>query len=463
MAEKSLNELPRQLRGLYERGHDALVRDTYDYAIELLYQVLQQEPGAYEVRKQLRIAQVKKAGSGSGFFKKMLSSATSSPAVAKAQLALRKNPAEALQVAEQVLNTDPLNNPAHRVVVEAADALEMPHTAVMSLEVLNRNAPADKNVAIRYARALAGLGESGRGERILSDLYRANPSDNDLSQALKDMSARKTLDEGGYEALADGTGSYRDILRNEEEAKTLEQENRSVKAEDTSERLIREYETRLKTDPSNYKLLKDLAELHTQRQEFDVAISYYERIRATGVNDPTLDKAISDTQIRKLDFQITQLDPNTNDHEETLARLQTEKQAYQLSEAQKRVERFPTDLQFRFELGQLYFQFGKFGEAIQEFQKSESNSHRRLASMNLLAQCFAKRKMFDMAARKLQSAIKEKVLFDDEKKELIYNLGCVYESMTKKEEAVDQFKLIYEVDIGYRDVAAKVDAFYAGQ
>jgi hypothetical protein len=83
--------------------------------------------------------------------------------------------------------------------------------------------------------------------------------------------------------------------------------------------------------------------------------------------------------------------------------------------------------------------------------------------MNLLAQCFAKRKMFDMAARKLQSAIKEKVLFDDEKKELIYNLGCVYESMTKKEEAVDQFKLIYEVDIGYRDVAAKVDAFYAGQ
>jgi tetratricopeptide (TPR) repeat protein len=83
--------------------------------------------------------------------------------------------------------------------------------------------------------------------------------------------------------------------------------------------------------------------------------------------------------------------------------------------------------------------------------------------MGCLAQCFAKRKMFDLAARTLQSAIKEKLVFDDEKKDLIYNLGCVFEGMGKKEEAVEQFKQIYETDIGYKDVAAKVDAFYAGQ
>jgi hypothetical protein len=46
---------------------------------------------------------------------------------------------------------------------------------------------------------------------------------------------------------------------------------------------------------------------------------------------------------------------------------------------------------------------------------------------------------------------------------LIYNLGTVLEAMEKKEEAIEQFKQIYEADIGYRDVAAKVDAYYAGQ
>ena len=71
--------------------------------------------------------------------------------------------------------------------------------------------------------------------------------------------------------------------------------------------------------------------------------------------------------------------------------------------------------------------------------------------------------MNDLAARKFQDAIKEKPVFDDEKKELVYNLGCVLEKMNKADEAIEQFKLIYEIDIGYRDVAAKVDAYYSGR
>ncbi len=463
MAEKSVGELSRDLRGLYTRGHDALVRDNFDYAIDLFTQILQRDPAFHEIRKELRTAQSGKAGSGGGFFKRFIGTASSSPMVAKAQMALRKDPAEALHTVEQVLNSDPNNMHAHRIAVEAAITLGMPHTALMSLEVLHRQAPKDKHVAVQFANVLADLGESVRGERILAELYHANPGDNDLAQALKNISARKTLDEGGYEALADGSGSYRDILRNEAEAVTLEQENRQVKTEDTTEKLITQYEARLKTEPANLKVLRDLAELYTQKKAFDTALGYYERMRAVGSSDPTLDRSISDTRVRKLEFQISLLDPNTNDYLETQARLQAEKQSFQLAESQKRVERFPTDLQFRFELGQLCFQLGKYSEAIQEFQKSQGNPHRRIASMNYLAQCFAKRRMFDMAAKTLQSAIKEKPVLDDEKKELIYGLGCVLEQMSKKEEAIEQFKLIYEVDIGYKDVAAKVDAYYSGQ
>jgi tetratricopeptide (TPR) repeat protein len=83
--------------------------------------------------------------------------------------------------------------------------------------------------------------------------------------------------------------------------------------------------------------------------------------------------------------------------------------------------------------------------------------------MGYLGQCFARRGMNDMAARKLQDAIKEKPIFDEEKKELVYQLGSVLEKMNKREEAIEQFKAIYEIDIGYKDVAAKVDAYYAGQ
>ncbi len=463
MAEKSLNDLSRELRMLFTKGNDAMHRDNFDYAIDLFNQVLAREPGLFECRKALRTAQMRKASGGSSFFKKMLSGAGSQPLLAKGHLVLSKDPVEAMKIAEQVLNSDPLNSGAHKLIAEAATALSLPKTAVMSLEILTANSPKDRDLAIKCANALADAGEVSKAEKILSDLYRSYPTDQELGQALKDISARKTLDEGGYDSLADGTGSYRDILKDKEEAVSLEQQNRQVKSEDVAERLINEYETRLRTEPKNIKLLRSLAELYTQKNEFDRALGYYDQIKASEVGgDASLDRSIAETVGRKYDFQISQLDSTAPDYAEKVAALQAEKQAYQVAECQKRVERFPTDLQIRFEMGQLYFQAGKIGEAIQEFQKAQGNPHRHVAALNYLAQCFAKRRMYELATRTLQNALKEKLVFDDEKKDLIYNLGSVLESMGRKDEAIKQLELIYEVDVGYRDVAAKVDAFYAG-
>jgi tetratricopeptide (TPR) repeat protein len=463
MAEKTLNDLTRDLRVLFTRGHDALQRENFDYAIDLFNQVLAREPGLYECRRELRAAQFRKAGGGGGFMKRMWSNASSSPLVARGEVTLRKDPAEALQIAEQILGSDPNNSAAHRLIVRAAAALEMPRTAVLSLELLYHNSPKDKEVAIQLANGLANTGEVKRAEQILTNLQSNFPGDNDVAQALKNISARNTMDEGGYDTLAEGSGSYRDILRNKEEAVSLEQEHRVEKSEDVTQRLINEYESRLKTEANNLKLVRSLAELYAQRKQFDKSLAYYERLKSSDMgNDASLDRSIAETVIHKYEHQISQLDPNAEDYSDRVAVLEAEKQAYQLAECQKRAERFPNDLQIRFELGQLYFQAGKISEAIAEFQKSQNNPHRRVASLNYLAQCFAKRKMYDMAARTLQSAIKDKPVLDEEKKDLVYNLGSVFESMGKKEEAVEQFKIIYEVDIGYKDVAAKVEGYYSG-
>jgi tetratricopeptide (TPR) repeat protein len=464
MAEKTLNDLTRDLRVLFTKGHDALQRDNYDYAVSLFSQVLAREPGLYECRRELRAAQFRKTGGGGGFMKTMWSNASSAPLLTKGEVALRRDPGEALQIAEQILNGDPNNSGAHRLIVKAAIALEMPHTAVLSLELLYHNSPKDKEIAIQLANALANTGEVKRGEQVLTNLQANMPGDNDVAQALKDISARNTMDEGGYDSLADGAGSYRDILKNKDEAVILEQQNRVEKSEDVTDRLIKEYETRLRTEAGNLKLIRSLAELYTQKKQFDQALAYYERLKSSELgSDASLDGAIAETIKRKYDFQISQLDSTAPDYADKAAVLEAEKQAYELGECQKRVDRFPTDLQLRFELGQLYFRAGKISEAIAEFQKSQNNPHRRVPSLNYLAQSFAKRKMYDMAAKMFQNAIKEKPVLDEEKKDLIYNLGSVLESMGKKDEAIEQFKIIYEVDIGFKDVGAKVEKYYSGQ
>jgi hypothetical protein len=66
-----------------------------------------------------------------------------------------------------------------------------------------------------------------------------------------------------------------------------------------------------------------------------------------------------------------------------------------------------------------------------------------------------------MAAGSFESALEAKELFDDEKKELLYEYGVALEKMGEAEKSITQFKKIYEKDIGFRDVEQRVDDYYA--
>lgn len=465
MAEKSLREVPRDLREAYEKGLAALQRDNLDYALAFFTQALGREPAFYDCREALRAAQFKKSGGGGGFFKKALGGLSSSPLVAKAQLTLRTNPLDAINACEQILNSDPTNVGAHKVLAEAALAADLPKTAALSLKIALKNSPRDREITMLLGDALATAGQIDEAESVLGDYLRAKPLDAEVAQRLKNLSARRTMDEGGYEKVATGEASYRDLLKDKEQAVTLEQEKREVKSEDVAARLLRENEARLAREPGNLKLLRDTAGLHAQRDDFDRALEYLNRAAATteGGADPSLERLISETTLKRLDHLLGQLDANDPDQAAQAEQLKAERATFLLADTQRRVEKYPTDLDIRFELARLYFEAGKIGEAIQEFQKAKNNPHRRVTAMVYLGQCFARRGMNDLAAKQLQEAIREKQAFDDEKKELIYQLGVVLEKMGKREEAIEQFKLIYEADIGYRDVAARVDAYYAGQ
>jgi len=464
MADKTANEVPRDVRDLYFRGSQALQRQNFDYAITFFMQALQREPGFLECRQHLRAAQFKKSGGSTSFFKKIVGGAGAQPLIAKAQMTKGKNPREAMQIAEQILEGDPSNSSAHRILAECAMELDFPKTACFSYEILLKNSPRDYDLGMAYAEALAKSGQKEKAESYYIDLQRLFPNRGEIATAMKNLSARRTLDEGGYDSLAGGTGSYRDILKDKGESVRLEQENRVVKADDTTGALIQEYEAQLAREPGNVKRMRDVAELYAQRKEFDKALEYFDKMRASETgNDPSIEKAFVEMALKRLDHQISQLDVTDPGQAAAADQLRAEKAAFQLEETRKRTERYPTDLQLKFELGQLYFAAGKLNEAIQEFQKAQNNPQRRLAAMSALAQCFAARNMNDMAARKLQEALREKPAFDDEKKEMVYQLGVLFDKMGKKEEAIKQFEEIYSMDIGYKDVAKRVDDYYSSR
>ena len=175
------------------------------------------------------------------------------------------------------------------------------------------------------------------------------------------------------------------------------------------------------------------------------------------VSDSAIDRAVADAYQAQYDHDIETF-PEGSPEREGLVR---ERDVFLLENCQERAERYPTMLEFRFELGERLLRMDQVNEAIQAFQKAQNSPKHKLDSLNYLGQCFMKRGMHDMALSQFEKALGEKTVMDQQRKELVYNLACVYEEQGRREEAARYFKEIYEVDINFLDVADKVESGYS--
>ena len=358
-------------------------------------------------------------------------------------------------MAEQILNEDPYSVMGNKLLADAATAADFPRTAVFAWDLVMKHQSGDKSNTMKYCQALENSGDVAKAEETCAALAKAHPGDQEVQQFSKNLTASRTLVEGGYDKVTSGEAGYRAVLKDEAEAVLLEQENRRSEQESTAENLIREYEERLRDEPNNLKLIRSLAELHCRVKNYDRSVEYYERFNKTNLrSDAAVDRAIVDTKLQQYDWRIEQVD-------ESEARgLSAERKAFEMVQIQRLSDTYPSDLSLRYDLGVLQLEAGETTLAIQSFQRAQANPHREIASLMQIGRCFAKRGMNDMAANTLQKALEKKEVMDDEKMDLHYQLGYVLDSMGRTEESVDQFKIIYEKDIGYRDVADRVDAYY---
>ena len=103
---------------------------------------------------------------------------------------------------------------------------------------------------------------------------------------------------------------------------------------------------------------------------------------------------------------------------------------------------------------------GRFREAVPELQRARQNPNARLKAMNLLGRCYSELGMLDLAMKQLEEASREVLSMDAMKKEILYNLGLVYERLGAQEKSLNCMKQIYQADYGYKDVAKRVESSY---
>jgi tetratricopeptide (TPR) repeat protein len=464
MPIKTEKELSESLRALWLKAVSAIELRHFGYAISLLQEILKQEPEFLTGRQLLRRAEVTKTKSAK---KSFFNISTAPIGVMKAQREIKKDPKRAVEMLEEVLEGEPYNRQANLLLKEAALAAGWPEIAVFALRTLLEESPRDVKVLHELGRLYHELGDHENETEVYNQLTAIDPLDAQALRLGKDASARSSMKRGGWTQAE----SYRDLIKDKEEAISLEQQSRIRLTGEALDQQIAETYGRHQAEPENVDFARRLGALSEQKDDFQSAVRWYQyAVDLAKGTDTGLLRKISDLKIKCLEREIAVLKEFLSTHTARdeayaeksgqLAAAKVKRAEILITDAQERVKRNPTDLQLRFELGDNLFNAGRFREALPELQRARQNPHARLKAMNVLGCCYGELGMLDLAMKQLEEASREIVSMDEMKKEIVYNLGLVYERMGDVEKALGCMKQIYEVDYGYRDVARRVESSY---
>jgi tetratricopeptide (TPR) repeat protein len=465
MAVKTEKELSEDQRAHWLKAVAAIELRNFGYAISLLQGILKQEPQFLTGRQLLRRTEVTRLKAAK---KKFFNVSTASVAVMKAQREMKKDAKRAVELIEKILEDEPYNKQANLALKDAAVAAGWLETGVFALQTLLEENARDTKLLHELARLYHELGESEREVEIYNRISAIDPADAAAMRLGKDASARDSMKSGGWAAAA----SYRDLIKDKEAAVSLEQQSRMQLTEESLGRQIAEVYALHEAEPQNIDIARRLGALSEQKDDLDAAIAWYRYASdLTQGSDPGLIRKISDLGVKVTEREIAALEESIannagdtmvlTEKNSALAAAKKRRAEMLIEEARKRVERNPTDLQFRFELGEHLMNAGHFREGLPELQRARQNPNARLKAMNALGRCYRELGMFDLAARQLEEAAREIATMDATKKEIVYNLGLVYERMGNREKSLACMKQIYEADYGYKDVATRVESSYA--
>lgn len=460
MEEVTIENLSKTSRDFFNRGFTALERGNVDYAIEMLTACVEESPRFVRAWKFLRAAEVKRAR------KKTVSSLSSGidtvvkmPTYLSAVGLFKSGKHQAaMMMAERLLRDNPENPKYGKLFAEAAASFDMPEVAILTLETVRDSNPDDVSVLSWLGALYQKSGRMRSARECFERLCEISPNDPSALKQLKDAMALDSMSSDGWEKNADKGGTFRDMLKDSDEAALLEQGAKSAKSDSGMESLIADMLQKIEAEPNNINYRRGLANMYLQKRDFEPAITVLEEAVALNPGDPELERTLSNARVRFLESQIEQ--QRQAGDEAGAVEIENKLLQFKFDDLQTKVERYPNDLQLRFDWGVMLYENDYVNEAIQQFQLAQRSAKNRVLALYYMGVCFRAKNQFDIASRQLEAALKDLPIMDANKKKVLYELGELTGEMGDAKKASEYFMQIYQSDIAYRDVASKIEEFY---
>lgn len=445
---------------LFQRASEAIDKDNYDYAVELFQQILVSDPDDIKaritVRQTAKMRIEKKGGGGFG------ASLAGIPALLTAWLlTLFRKRDKAIVQYEKFLSRSPFNPFVLGLLGSALRKTGRDESAILVLEFLRQNKPSHVRNLRRLAQMYVDREDISRAMQRYQMILKYRPADIAANKRLHDLSATESIQEGW-----DKGGDFQEKIRDKEAARRLEDAQHMVRTADQAASAIDRVTADLENSPDNPVLWAEMGDLHRRRDDFASAVEAYEKALTFDTQNQQYVQKLMDARLMEYEHVVKQASdaaeaaPDDAALKAKLAEAVRLKDEFWLEETQRRAEARPTDTGLRFELGSLYFKAGEVNKATAAFQRVVRDPKYRVAATAMLGRCFAAKGLDELAIEQFEQALKEASINEETGKDIAYHLGTLQERVGNFEQAENSFKKIFQIDIGYRDIAEKMESIY---
>ncbi len=418
-----------------KKAATAATPNDFDYVTDLLLQCVAGDPGnAIYVRAYLEnlqkkfgnskkisaLAQFKERGSRSAFRK----------ALAQEQWD------EAVQHGLKVLTVNPWDVPTLTGMAAAAEKCGDHDCELCYLKAALTGAPKDPACNRLFAIALTERGLIDQAITFWHRVEDALPNDDEAKRAIAVLTVQKARSRGEYDEDDEISQKRREKDQQQEEA-TFER------------RILRKIER----EPQNLANYLELSQYYINEERYKESESLLAAAYKIADGDLDIREKWEDSQLRYLRQKVTRAkDPAVK------KKLQAEYFEKDMEVYKHRVERYPGNLAFKYELGYRYMLTRRYDEAIRELQAAKNDPRRKGACMLVLGQCFQHIKQYRLAMSHYESAIQEIPDRDaDNKKRALYLAGRLAMALKDVETAEKHLTTLAGLDFTYKDVSALLD------
>ncbi len=440
----------------YRRGNDAMQKQNWDLAVEMFTTCVKLVPDNLLYRQYLRNSARKKYndnGKGAGTFEKTKLMGIRSR-IKKARQA--ENWEEVSKAAEEGLYINPWDTQLNVDLAEASVKLDRGEIAKFSYMEAIKSDQKNRALYVALADILRSRGEYDEAIKVWERVSRMDPSDLTAMRKITELQTEKTTHRGGYESAS----NTQDVRTSKPVASTSVAPGESVEVD---------LKHAIRKEPDRVEPYLKLAALYKQTRRLKEAHEIAQKAFEVSKQDQGVGEQVEDIELLLMKSELDDLKEKASKSGDADDRKAAATQSIALRDRKievltKRVERYPANLNIKYELAELQMQLQKWNLAIPLLQRSSQDPRLKGKSFVALGKCFVYDKKLPLARGQFERALPELNVESDPEtfKECHYLLGRVCEEIKDAPAAEKHYGEVLVQDYEYKDTRERLERLQGG-